>query len=495
MSLGDKQRTIRCAAPWQSLMIEGNGNIQPCAYRGNYGNAAIHPPLGNANDISLEEVWNGEEIQKLRGWMAEGNLEAAGCAGCLAISQGQQLQLSYDMEVDKPDVPESAYKSNLLLKREEMARGAKIIKSKPLVLYVTPTHRCNLRCTHCYETPTRSDTIRRKSFQEEVEELLPTLSEIVPGGGEPLVLSFWRKLFDDKSNVFNPYLRVAFTTSAHHVDERVFNSMERFADTQVMVSIDAPDKETFEAIRKNAKFEKVVGNLERFRDISTRDRDGATVMHISVMKQNLKLLPELIRLAAALEVPFNFQPVIAYPIDHSLRGYEMGPADVDGWVEALDEAERLIKTLLLPTLVAASRRRNREFSQISANTLTKHISALRNVIPWDMHRKKHFKITGEVPAHLEAYHDFLKDYALKPQHSRQKMYAVFFPYIDDAFGEAHHYAEISKFGTYTAMLPKGRYHAVLVRRENLHIAFNGWDVLVPTAPRTTTPTIADTIGS
>ncbi|NJR20403.1 MAG: hypothetical protein HC777_02300 [Hyphomonadaceae bacterium] len=171
-------------------MVEGNGVVQPCAYRGNYGNAAIHPPLGNVNEQTLEEIWNGPEVQKLRQWMLDGDLAAAGCGGCLAVSQGQPLQLSYDMAVDKKGALDSEYRRNLFLKRREIEEGKTIIKSKPLVLYVTPTHRCNLRCTHCYETPTRGDTIRRKGFQEEVEDLLPTLSEIVPGGGEPLVLSF-----------------------------------------------------------------------------------------------------------------------------------------------------------------------------------------------------------------------------------------------------------------------------------------------------------------
>lgn len=469
---------VRCAAPWQSLMIEGDGSVHPCAYRGNYGNSSSHLPFGNVNKQSIEEVWNSEEARKLRRLMAAGDLEAAGCARCLAVAQGLPLQMSYDPKVDQEIGEPTLYKSNLDLKRQEIEAGAEVVISKPLVLYVTPTHRCNLRCTHCYETPTRGETIRREGFQKEVEELLPTLSEMVPGGGEPLIITFWSKLFEDSLHEVNPYLRIAFTTGAHYVSKKIFDALPKFADAQVMISFDAPNKVTFEAIRKNARFETVLANMRRFRDITARKRECSTTMHISAMKQNIRLLPEMVRLAAAMEVPINFQPVVAYPIDHSLRCFEHGPAEAEGWREALGAAARLIRELLLPTLEAAARRRGRQLPVEIRNLMPNHVNALSSLIPWDVLAKPHHRFCGRLPEHQRSFHTLLRRWALKPQHAGQRMYVAFFPSAPGGTGEPHHYAEVDVGGCFTASLPEGNYEVALVRRDLHPRAYNTFPVHV-----------------
>jgi radical SAM protein with 4Fe4S-binding SPASM domain len=470
----------RCMAPWQSLMVEGNGVVQPCAYRGNYGNPAIHPPVGNVMEKSLEEIWNGEEMQKLRCWMAEGDLESAGCAKCLAVAQNQPLQMAYDTRIDDKDAPNSEYRDNIILKRKEVREGKTIIESKPLVLYVTPTHRCNLRCTHCYETPTRTATIRRGGFQEEVEDWLPYLTELVPGGGEPLLLTFWKKVFENPSANRNPYLHLSFTTGGHFVTETMFESLTKCADGQVMISFDAPNKTTFESIRVNANFDQVVSNMLRFRDITLEKRDGATVMHISIMKQNIRLLPELIRLAAAMEIPFNFQPVVAYPVDHSLRVFQNGPNGTEMWKSSMDEASHLVKTLLIPTLKASAKRRGRKLSESVEQAQLDHIPALSNLIPWSVLGRKHRLFVGQLPAYQMDYMAFLKRYGLKHHQRGQNMLIAFFP-KDEAGnkGEAHHFARLTSDGKFRVFIPPGKYYAAMNRRENYALAFNGLDVTIP----------------
>ncbi len=473
----------RCSAPWQSLMIEGNGVVQPCAYRGNYGNPVMHPPLGNVNKQTIAEIWNGEEMQKLRGWMAAGDLDAAGCGKCLAVAQNQPLQLSYDLDVDVPDSLPGVYKENLNLKREEMARGATVIESKPLVLYITPTHRCNLRCTHCYETPTRGETIRRIGFQEEVEELLPTLSELVPGGGEPMVLSFWRKIFRVSNEMVNPYLKLAFTTGGFHVEQEALDAMSRFADSQVMVSFDAPNKTTFDSIRVNADFDQVVENIQRFQKMTGRRREGATVMHISVMKQNIRLLPELLRLAATLEIPFNFQPVVAYPVDHSLRCFEYGPLETIGWQDVLDRAPAIITDFLMPVLRMSAKRRGRTIADNVEKSLLDHISALGQLVPWDMLKQDHYQVDGSIPEHQMGYMQLLKRYALKDQNKGQQMLVAFFPITDNPYPECHHFAKLRADGSFRAVLPAGKYSVVILRRENAPANYNGFEFEVEADPK------------
>jgi MoaA/NifB/PqqE/SkfB family radical SAM enzyme len=452
-------------------MIEGSGIVQPCAYRGNYGNIGNHPPLGDLNTQTIEEVWNGPEARKLRRLMAAGRLVEAGCSQCLAIRQGAPLQLEYDPRADLEISPLSAYKQNLDLKRAEIADGLEVIRSKPLVLYVTPTHKCNLRCTHCYQAPSRSQTIARRELESEIEELMPYLSDIVPGGGEPLILPFWVNLLTRFDRLMNPYVRLATTTSASHVDDAVFKGLSRFDRLQIMVSFDGPDKATFETIRKNAKFETVLANIARFQSIAEPLSENGVVMHISVMKQNIRLLPEFIRLAAALELPFNFQPVVAYPVDHSLRCFSTGPEEMAGWASALDEAQALIEELLVPTLLARSIRLGRTLPSFLLSMLSKHIDALRALIPWRLTEVRHAWHSGRIP---ESHMPYLKTLLRKGRHERQPDNVVLVAFARDADGgaEPHHYGKVSAVGTYSAFVPEGPHLLSLVHRED--VAVMGW---------------------
>jgi MoaA/NifB/PqqE/SkfB family radical SAM enzyme len=453
-------------------MVEGTGVVHPCAYRGNYGNTGDHPPLGNLNIQTISEIWNGPEVRELRRNMAAGDLKAAGCTGCLAIAQGSALQLEYDVEADQEKAPYSAYRANLDLKRAEIAAGKDEIVSKPLVLYVTPTHKCNLRCTHCYQASSRSQTIERKALESEIKDLMPYLSDIIPGGGEPLILPFWVNLLTDFDRTVNPYLRLATATSASHVSEAVFRGLSRFKRLQIMVSFDGPDKETFESIRKNAKFETVIANLRRFQEIAEPITENGIVMHISVMKQNIRLLPDLIRLAAALEVPFNLQPVVAYPIDHSLRCMRMGPGEMAGWKEALDETSQLIDSVLLPALIARNARLGHARPDGLLAHLPMHIDAVRSLIPWDAFKGEYGWYYGSIPSTHRPYLDILLRKGRHGIQPNNPVYVAFAAIADAVTAEPHHYGIVNEDGTFSAFLPAGRYVLSLVHRE--HVAVMGW---------------------
>ena len=50
-----------CEYPWLSLTVMADGNVVPCTQISN--NELV---LGNINENSLEEIWNGDKYQELR---------------------------------------------------------------------------------------------------------------------------------------------------------------------------------------------------------------------------------------------------------------------------------------------------------------------------------------------------------------------------------------------------------------------------------------------
>lgn len=415
----------RCHAPWQQLMIDANGNVHPCAYRNNYNNPSPHGPCGNVNRQSLQEIWNGQEYQDLRENMAKGDLKAAGCANCLALKQGQPLHLQLDADADQENPPLSAYARNLQLKRQEVARGAGILKSLPTVVFFTPTHHCNLRCVHCYQDPARNLSLTRKEASEEVLGLLPVLDQIVAGGGEPLLLPIWKRFIESADLAVNPYLEFATTTNATRLSSEILEGLTRFKRLALTVSLDGGTKEVFEAIRLRGKFEEVVANIDRLVTL-TRGRERAALsVTISVMKANIRGLPDLVRFCAARQIGYNLLPVIAYPIDQSLRCFNDPQRQTEGWRDSLAESRRLFESLI---------RQGYPMDEKLADLYRGHFSALEGHIPWDLATSCSLRVRGRVPEEL------LKRYR---DHKGPELLVGFFPVRADGRLECLHYSPLN----------------------------------------------------
>ncbi|MFO1159898.1 MAG: radical SAM protein [Reyranellaceae bacterium] len=58
-----------CRAPWEWSLIATNGEVLPCCFGA--------PPVGNLNDSSFEEIWNGEAMQSLRKSLSENRIPKA----------------------------------------------------------------------------------------------------------------------------------------------------------------------------------------------------------------------------------------------------------------------------------------------------------------------------------------------------------------------------------------------------------------------------------
>jgi len=65
-----------CLNPWLSVSVQSNGNVVPCCF--SFGDDII---LGNLNNNSLREIWNGDKIKELRQQHTDGTY-ASICSKC-----------------------------------------------------------------------------------------------------------------------------------------------------------------------------------------------------------------------------------------------------------------------------------------------------------------------------------------------------------------------------------------------------------------------------
>jgi radical SAM protein with 4Fe4S-binding SPASM domain len=67
----------KCQKPWFYMSIMWDGNVVPCCY--DYDNLYV---LGNVNNSSLKEIWNGDSMKRLRIEFKTNNIQNPLCVEC-----------------------------------------------------------------------------------------------------------------------------------------------------------------------------------------------------------------------------------------------------------------------------------------------------------------------------------------------------------------------------------------------------------------------------
>lgn len=182
------------------------------------------------------------------------------------------------------------------LNAREVADGGLVLKSYPRGLILGLTTRCNLDCVMC-----AGRTLRQRDVPDDVVDTIrPALerastilwSEVGELFASPKVETFlelmqryrppesrlWTNL-----TLIEPYLEAVLDSGL----------------TELLVSIDAATKETYESIRAGACWELLVENLERFqrrKEERRQVRPSLTFVYVA-MNRNIQEMPECVELA------------------------------------------------------------------------------------------------------------------------------------------------------------------------------------------------------
>ena len=169
----------------------------------------------------------------------------------------------------------------------------KIIDEYPPNIQIVPTSQCNLRCIMCYQSD-KSFSSKSAGFMGYMKlDLLKKVVDEIEGKieavtfasrGEPTLhgeLDEFLKYCDGK------FLGLKLNTNATLLDEKKINSLLSSDLQSLVLSIDEKNKENYEKIRVNAKFEKIMKNLELLKNIREKNYKNSKLMiRISGVKIN-----------------------------------------------------------------------------------------------------------------------------------------------------------------------------------------------------------------
>lgn len=269
------KKDIICPLPWSHLMIQPNGNIQPCCM------TPTETPIGNTKVNSLEEVWNGDELKTIRREMLNG-IRPSMCNRCYlmedtgVISPRQSALNRHGKHLEtlvKDTNIETGHNDNFVLKYWDF-RFSNI---------------CNFKCRMCGTFASskwvddeialhgrvvteglvdiRSDS--KVEIFDYIDRFINDVEEIYFAGGEPLIMDEHYIILEKLIKAGRTNVDIRYNTNFSHIKFKKWN-LEKlwkpFIDDKngkvsVMVSLDAVG-ELSELARHGTNWNELYNNIK-----------------------------------------------------------------------------------------------------------------------------------------------------------------------------------------------------------------------------------------
>ena len=167
------------------------------------------------------------------------------------------------------------------------------VSNYPLNIDIGVTTRCNLKCVMCKRTKSVEKGLMDKFYDMELELYKKIIDEAVhegvcavhiTGDGEPLLHNNIIEMIEYANN--KNILDLFMNTNGTLLDKDMSLSILKAGLTRLLISIDSPEKETYESIRVGASFEAVLNNIIAFADLKKKYKYPILRVQMIKMKNN-----------------------------------------------------------------------------------------------------------------------------------------------------------------------------------------------------------------
>lgn len=305
-------KPLFCYVPFNNMFFSFGGRVLSCPY-----NQDVE--LGQYPRQSVHDIWFSENGKKLRRHLEHNDLNM-GCQHCRHYFEKQKFTGLKPLVFDKySDYVQGQY---------------------PRVLEFSLSNTCNLECKMC--DGTISSSIRKNrdklppipspyddKFVQQLDEFLPHIQEAKFYGGEPFLIPVYYEIWD-KILAINPAANIFVITNGTCWNSRIEDYLSK-GNFSLAVSIDGATKETYENIRKNAKFEEVIVNLYKFNDYCLKNNISLSIS-FTCQRDNWHELPLMIELCNKLKAQI-YVSYIRYP--YQLAHWNLPSAELNGMIDRL----------------------------------------------------------------------------------------------------------------------------------------------------------------
>lgn len=281
-------QTLPCWSPVKSMYIGMRGKVTSCCYNRIY-------TIGNYPDNTLHEIWFGERRLQLMRSISNNDFSL----GCLACKE----------------LIEVGNYSGLPAKNfDHLPRNE---KGYPTKIDFELSNECNLECVMCrgeFSSAIRKNREKLpaipspydQAFIRQLEEFIPHLISSHFLGGEPLLIPIYLEIWETISKI-NPSVKLSIQTNGSILSNRIKQILESMS-FDISVSIDSVEKDNYERIRKNAKYDTVINNINYFREYCKRKKTNFNFAYCP-MTVNWHEIPAMIAFANELDTEVFFTTV------------------------------------------------------------------------------------------------------------------------------------------------------------------------------------------
>ncbi|MFN3555783.1 MAG: radical SAM protein [Bacteroidales bacterium] len=333
MNKGDNDR-IPCHFPWTSVYLAPNGSVKHCC------NTNISS-LGNLNESSFAEIWNGDSYKFVREKISAGDFEGAHCnPNCEGLRTGKGYPW-----------PEEASGSQAIVSNEQKGRQnfhntQSIIDHYPLFLQLEFTNNCNLRCVMCfYEFKPPYDIITDQAV-EKILDVSGYAKTVALMGGEVFMNKCDLRFIDSYTQ--EEGATMGFITNGTYLNDHIVEKLKKYKSMWMQISIDGAEKEVYEKVRRKGNWDVVDRNIRQIvkqsRELNASGYNWSISLSYVVMASNLKDLPNAIAYATGLNIPIGFYPVKGFHLlDENIFVYSKVRNFNSDWRSILDKSYELLE--------------------------------------------------------------------------------------------------------------------------------------------------------
>ena len=250
----------------------------------------------------------------------------------------------FELTLSKSALTNKALKNALAASNEYKNKETQAV-SKPSIISLISTADCNIDCPACSQNKVRDLSVQHR------EETIPNILNIIPymtkftwHGGEPYLIKALRNFINNFESTDNPVLNFGFTTNATMLNEREIKKLKKFHRTELAISIDSFNPETFKKIRPGATLDRVVRNVVSVQENLRKPNHRATIGMI-ICKSNFVELGQNLKAVFDLGLYINLSPVVIEPSAEMITVFENFKEQTKGWHNSLAEAKDILSGL------------------------------------------------------------------------------------------------------------------------------------------------------
>lgn len=175
----------------------------------------------------------------------------------------------------------------------------------PIYIQIESTNICNLRCIMCPINKLTSSREPKNLTLKEFEYIIlqfPFLKYILLQGiGEPLNNP---QIIDIIEKGRSKHIFMGFITNGTLLNKKIGSELIKVGQNYIGISLDSVNPQNYESIRRGAKFEQVVENIERLLSLrkSLKTSELSIEIVVVIMNRNVQELIDIINFAYELGV-------------------------------------------------------------------------------------------------------------------------------------------------------------------------------------------------